>query len=244
VRVIRAFNYFSGAGDLLLYLDPNQSTTSGKVTTDTLPSKIEPDVRNAIVDTGGTGLFGGPTERGTVTTTSRTHYVISGYVNTSSGTVQTTLTTTARFVNEMAFNYTAKSYVQRAAQTTHFDTTTTTQNGSTKKTTSESFDYPLSVGYPILPTSTGWKLPIKVYQGYDVGSGALQISNTVDSKDQMIFDKSFNWIGVKNGASLQLYTYQSKSPSICYGKEIKSKNNVVTSMTVPGCTAQPPPPPR
>jgi hypothetical protein len=244
VRVIRAFNYFSGAGDLLLYLDPNQTTTSGAVTADSLPSKIEPDVRNAIVETGGTGLFGGPTERGTVTTTSRTHYVISGYVNTSSGTVQTTLTTTARFVNGMSFNYTTKNYVQRAAQTTHFDTTTTTQNGSTKKTVSETYDYPLSVEYPILSTSTGFKLPIKVYQGYNVERGRLQISNTVDSRDQMIFDKSFNWIGVKNGASLQLYTYQSKSPSICYGKELKSKNNVVTSISAPGCSAQPPPPPR
>jgi hypothetical protein len=144
----------------------------------------------------------------------------------------------------MSFNYTTKNYVQRAAQTTHFDTTTTTQNGSTKKTVSETYDYPLSVEYPILSTSTGFKLPIKVYQGYNVERGGLQISNTVDSRDQMIFDKSFNWIGVKNGASLQLYTYQSKSPSICYGKELKSKNNVVTSISAPGCSAQPPPPPR
>ena len=242
VRVVRAFNYFSGAGDLLLYLDPKRAKVTGKVTADTLPPKIEPNVSNSITYNGGTGLFGGQTAQGSVMTSSRTDYEISGYVETSSGKVSTTVTGRSRFVNDQTFNYTASSYVQRASQKTQFDTISVTQNGAHQRSVSASFDYPFSVGYPILPTSTGYKLPIKVYQGYNAGTASTggrndstQTSNTVESKDTMIFDKSFNWIGVKNGASLQLYTYKSNHPPICYGKQIKSKNNVVTSITQPGC---------
>jgi hypothetical protein len=247
VRVVRAFNYFSGAGDLLLYLDPKKATLTGRLTKDTLREKIEPTVRNTIQYLGGTGLFGGQTAQGGVTTSSRTDYEISGYVVTSSGKVSTTVTGRARFSNDQTFNYTSSSYVQRVEQRTHFDTISATQHGGHVTSLSASYDFPFSVGYPILPTSTGYKLPIKVYQGYDAATdvaggrdNATQTSNTVVSKDTMIFDKSFNWIGVKNGASEQLYTYQSKHPAICYGKQIKSKNNVVTSIGQPGCMAPPP----
>lgn len=242
-RVIRAYNYFNGAGDLLLYLDPNKTTVTGSVTKDTLPGKIEPNVTNGVAYKGGTGLFGGQTAQGTVTTQSHTSYQISGYVDTSTGRVTTTVEGHAHFTNTMLYNYTPVSYVQRATQSTHFETTTTTESGRHTRRVRSILDFPLSVGYPILPTSTGWKLPIKVYQGYSAVSGRDDTSNTVVSKDQMIFDKSFNWIGVKNGSSQQLYTYQSKHPAICYGKQIKSKNNVVTSIAMPGCSAQPPPPP-
>ena len=157
------------------------------------------------------------------------------------------MTGRSRFVNDQTFSYTSSSYVQRAAQKTHFDTISATQNGGHGTAVEASYDFPLTVAYPILPTSTGYKLPIKVYQSYDAGTSdsgphgdSTQTFNTVVSKGTMIFDKSFNWTGVRNDASLQLYTYQSKHPSICYGKQIKSKDNVVTSISRPGCSAPPP----
>ncbi len=66
------------------------------------------------------------------------------------------------------------------------------------------------------------------------------INNTVKSSDTMIFDKNFNWIGVQGGRSQQLYTNASKHPSICYGKQLESKENVLTATSEPGCDAQPP----
>ena len=242
VRVVRAFNYFSGAGDLLLYLDPKLSKVRGKVTADTLPSKIEPNVSNTIQYGTGTGLFGGQTASGDVNTASRTNYSISGYVMTSSGKVTTTVDGKSEFSNKQAFKYTASSYAQRLTQVTNFQQRTTTVSGGGQTVVTNKYYWPFSVAYPILPTSTGFKLPIKVSQEYHadvndyfVGGGPATVDNTVDAKDQMIFDKSFNWIGVKHGASHQLFTYSSSSPKICYGKEIKSKNNVVTSITKPGC---------
>lgn len=242
VRVVRAFNYFSGAGDLLLYTDPKQTQVTGALTEDTLPSTIQPNVSNTIQYMGGTGLFGGQTAQGSVSTSSHTDYAIAGWVKTSSGKVTTRVTGRARFTNDQTFNYTPSSYVQRAEQRTHFDTISTTSKGGRETAVDQQFDFPLSVAYPILPTGSGWKLPIKVSQGYRAASqdysghgNTTQLDNTVESKDTMIFDKSFNWIGVKNGASSQLYTFSSSVPSICYSKQIKSKNNVVTSITKPGC---------
>ena len=80
--------------------------------------------------------------------------------------------------------------------------------------------------------SQGYHAATQDYSGH---GNTTQLDNTVESKDTMIFDKSFNWIGVKNGASSQLYTFSSNVPSICYGKQVKSKNNVVTSISNPGC---------
>jgi Peptide N-acetyl-beta-D-glucosaminyl asparaginase amidase A len=247
VSVFRAFDNFSGAGDLLLYLDPKQSSVTGAVTKDTLPANPDLTVATHIAYGSGGGLFGGPTAQGTINTRSRSDYTISGYAQTSAGKVTTTVTGSGLFVNDQSFDYTPSRYVQLATQDTHLDTTSTTQNGTKTTTDSSAYEFPLTVSYPILPLSTGYKLPIKVYQGYRFDttdangpSPSTQTSNTVKSADTMIFNSSFAWIGVRNGASIQLYTYKSKRASICYGKQIQSKNNVVTTITEPGCTATPP----
>ena len=243
VNVFRSYSYFTGAGDLLLYLDPKQKRVTGAVTQDTLPSVPNYTVGTHISYGSGGGLFGGSPAQGTVTTRSRTDYTVSGYIHTSAGKITTTVAGSELFSNAQSFNYTSNSYIQLATQNTHFDTTTTTQTPSGKTMHSASFDYPLTVSYPILPITSGWRLPIKVYQGYwvstkDSGGVATDEKNTVKTEDTMLFNSSFQWIGVRNGASVQLYTY--KAPSICYGKQIQSKNNVVTTISEPGCTARPP----
>ena len=139
VRVVRAFNYFSGAGDLLLYTDPKLTRVTGALTEDTLPTTIQPNVSNTIQYQGGTGLFGGQTAQGSVSTSSHTDYAIAGWVKTSSGKVTTRVTGRARFTNDQTFNYTSSSYVQRAEQRTHFDTiSTTSKGGRHRRSTSSS----------------------------------------------------------------------------------------------------------
>lgn len=245
VSVFRSFNNFSGAGDLLLYLDRKSSSVTGAVTQDTLSAKPNLRIEDNISYGSGTGLFGGSTAQGTVSTRSGTDYTISGYANTSAGKVTTTVTGSNVFTNKQRYEYTASRYVQLTTQNTHFNTTTTTQNGTHQSTVSASFTYPLTVSYPLLQTSTGFKLPIEVYQGYRADMSGTdrmptETSNTVKSIDTMIFNSSLQWIGVRNGASIQLYTYKSKRPADCYGKQIESKNNAVTAISEPGCTAQPP----
>ncbi len=249
VSVFRAYDYFSGAGDLLLYLDPKQSQVTGKVTKDTLSAKRDLIVADHISYGSGIGLFGaGAPAQGYVNTRSRTNYTISGYANTSAGKVTTTVTGSGLFVNDQTFDYTPTRYVQLATQNTHFDTTTTSQSGSTTTKASASFEYPLTVSYPILPIASGFRLPVKVYQGYraeitDTGNSTLstQTSNTVKSANTLLFNAGFGLTGERNSTSIQLYTYKSNHPATCYGKQIQSKKNVVTTITEPGCSAEPPP---
>jgi hypothetical protein len=247
VGVFRAYDYFSGAGDLLLYLDPKQPTVSGRVTKDTLSARPDLVVADHITYGSGVGLFGaGEPAQGFVNTRSRTDYTISGYVNTSSGKVTTTVDASGRFVNDQSFDYTANRYVQLTTQNTHFDTTTTTQTENGKSVVSDSFIYPLTVSYPIVPSATGYKIPVKVYQGYrrdtsdtDGRTLSTQTSNTVKTENTLLYTLNFAFAGERNSSSIQLYTYKSKA--LCYGKQIVSKKNVVTAIEKPGCTASPPP---
>jgi len=248
VSVFKAFSYFSGAGDLLLYLDPNQSTVTGELTKDTLPSKPEVTILDGLTYGSGQALFGGPPATGTVGTRSRTDYTISGYVNTSSGKVTTTIEGASLFVNEASFHNTPNQYEQLVSQNTHYYTTTLTQNGSHLTTVTNSFTYPLTVSYPFLPISSGYRNPVKVYQGYeaittdnDGRTISTDVSNTVKTGNTLLWNPSFELVNERNSTSIQLYTLSSKHPTVCYGKEIESKKNVVTAITEPGCTATPPP---
>lgn len=247
VSVFHAYSYFSGAGDLLLYLDPKQSQVTGKVTQDTLGAKPDETVVNTVTYGTGTGLFGGKPAQGDINTHSHTNYTIAGYVNGSAGKVTTSINADALFANEQSFDYASSRYTQLLRQNTHFDSQTTT-TGAKTTTAQSSLEYPLTVSYPILASSSGFKLPVKVYQGYraqttdsDGRTVATDTSNTVKTKNTLLFNSSFQVDGEKNSSSIQLYTYKSNRPAVCYGKQIESKANVVTAITRPGCSAQPPP---
>ncbi len=248
VTVANAFDYFTGAGDLLLYLDPKAKRVSGKLVTDTLTAPTMLGQQH-IAYGSGTGLFGGPTAAGPTSTRSHSVYRIDGYVDTSSGKVETALDEDVRFVNQQTFDYTAGSYVQILAQDMTMHRRATTIVAGKRTIVDTQLEYPIDVRYPITSTSTGFQLPIEVYQGYDrrvaergAGTFASELRNTVTSADTMIFDSNFNWTGVKDGASLQLYTFK-ENPGLCYGREITSSNNVVATDHAMPCLAPSPTPP-
>jgi len=196
----------------------------------------------------GKGLFGGPSASGPVTVTSAHNYRIFGYVTTSSGTVGTEVDVTSSFSSKQSFVSTPTEYVQLVSQDTKLTSTTTT-TGKDKTVATRTLFYPLTVSYPFSATKSGYQLPLSVYQSYQTTSNVTgskpsssTLSNTVQSKDTMLFNSSGNWIGVKNGASSQLYTYKD-STGICYGRALTSTNNAIATDTSPGCGTKPPPQP-
>ncbi|HTU83000.1 MAG TPA: peptide-N4-asparagine amidase, partial [Candidatus Acidoferrales bacterium] len=259
VTVQGAFHYFSGAGDLLLYLDPKRSQVTGSVTSDSLTIPSPPGT-SGITYAAGSGLFGGKPAAGPAHVRAHQAFLIDGYVNTSSGKVETSVYQEMRFANDEAFVYTPTSYVQDVTQSMTLHSQVKTIAGKTSAVEDSEYEYPIDVAYPITQTTTGYQLPITVYQGDYVrhayccagplrGNAAARrfasnsvLNDTVESADTMIFDSAFNWTGVANGSSSQLYTYRDSSGT-CYGREITSKNNVVASDHPTACTKPSPTPP-
>lgn len=48
-------------------------------------------------------------------------------------------------------------------------------------------------------------------------------TETFKSDDTMLFDRGFNWVGVRNGTSLQLYTYASRFPASVTTRKLSPK---------------------
>jgi hypothetical protein len=249
VDVDGAFHYFSATGDLLLFLDPKKRQVTGRLISDTLPAKPARTIVDGVRYGAGTGIFGHATASGPVTVTSSSDFTIAGFVDTSAGRVTTTVQVHSSFSNAQRFSYTPAGYSQDVSQQTSLRRITTTALGHAETTRIENLSYPLAVAYPLSATKTGFQLPLQVYQGYvsrvdQTGSSPFSsvLSNTVRSSDTMIFDKNFNWTDAVRGVSSQLYTYKD-STGICYGRQLQSKQNVVSSDTTPGCTAVAPSPP-
>jgi hypothetical protein len=249
VGVANAYSYFSGTGDLLIYRDPGATTVTGKLESNSLSARPPISIVNTIKYGKGSGLFGQSVASGSVKTTSNRGYTIEGYVNTSYGKVDTTVRVSSTFENDQLFDYTSTGYTQDLNQSTVDKRVTTTVLNGKSTVTTETHTYPLAVRYPISETSTGFQLPLLVYQGYDDDVNVTgehpswyREFNTVQSADTMIFDDNFNWINAINGASSQLYTYQGSGQQ-CYGRELTSKNNVLATDTAPGCSARPSPAP-
>ncbi len=140
VSVDHAISYFTGAGDLLLFRDRHAAVDTGKLTGDTLSAMPPLGVANTVKYGKGTGLFGGATAAGTITTTSRRAYAIEGYVDTSFGRVTTSVRVASTFSNLMQLTYTSGAYVQDAYQDTTLKKITTTQAGQTTSTRSVSLE--------------------------------------------------------------------------------------------------------
>lgn len=246
VTVARAFHYFSGSGDLLLYLDPKAKRVSGKVLSDTLNAKPPIRIHSNLKVGSGSGIFGGPEASGPVDVGSARDYTITGYVDGSSGRTTSTVHVRSSFFNHQEFIYNGKQDTQLLTQDMKLRSIETTATGSTHSITRTELEYPIVVAYPFVVKGSQLLIPTSVYQGYRAhvtsrGSASFEslLTNTVQSANTLIVTGS-SVSGEHGSKSSQLYTYTDSS-GICYGKEIRTKKNVVTAVSSPGCTVSPPP---
>ncbi len=148
LSVAGANNYFSVTGTLYLTLDHGSATVRGGVTRNTLGAPAPVVTSTVTTDANGDST-------GTVLTTSRHDYSISGYAVTSHGVVQTTVDQTGRFSNRQDFDVTSLIDDQTVTQGTDTATAVTTRTAGGVDVASSVLSYPLTVRYDYVAAADG-----------------------------------------------------------------------------------------
>jgi hypothetical protein len=237
LSVYNADSYFSATASLLLYLDPDTAQITGAVTENTLapPSPVVTEKLNVQ-----------PTFiRGTVGVSSRRSFVISGYANTSSGKVTTTVGQTVNFSNNQAFNINATKYVQNISQISEITSSTTTAGGSAgNSVTNQWFNFPLTLDISEVVLANGdINQTTNAKQNYQLSVISLQknspiyfssLTNSAQHVDTLELDSSFDILGNTGQSGAQQYNYFD-STSVPYFCAIAAANNALTFFS-PGCS--------
>ncbi len=234
LSVFNADGYFEDTASLLVYTDPGSTQTSGAITTNTLTAAPSPVVTE--------NLNSQPTYLdGTVDVTSKRSYVITGYVNTSKGTVTTKVNQTVTFANDQYFDINDSKYVQNITLNSSLaSTTTTTQKGVATITYTQNYSFPAKVDISeVFTSSGGLNLTTHANQTYDYTtsskqSGKVLSSSTLDNTGQHVdtleFDSSFNLIGNTGQSAAQQYN-SFDSTGAAYACDISAVANALTSFS-------------
>jgi Peptide N-acetyl-beta-D-glucosaminyl asparaginase amidase A len=237
LSVYNANNYFEATASLLLYEDAGSSQTTGKVTQDTLTAP-NPVVTENLTNTTSGGVVG------TVGITSNRSYVISGYVTTSHGQVNTQVSQSLKFSNNQHFVVNAASFVQNIGLTSTIATTTSTfTQGSPMVVKNQVMTFPLVMDISQIVQSNGdinqtttanqfYTVNDKTMVGGQITSTSL-LSNTGQHVDTLEFDSSFNFLGNTGQSSAQQYNY-TDSTGATYNCSLNAANNVLTAISS-GC---------
>jgi Peptide N-acetyl-beta-D-glucosaminyl asparaginase amidase A len=236
LRVFDADNYFSVTASLLLYLDAGSTQITGGLTQNTLASPSPVVKENLNVE---------PTSiAGTVDVTSDRGFVISGYVNTSHGTVTTTLSQTVDFFSYQNFNIIGNEYVQNIAQGTSVGAyTSVAQTGAPTVVTYSTYSFPLNVDITEIFLSNGdLNITTNAQQTYQLDTTTSQagkithtssLKNTGQHVDTLELNSSFNIIGNMNQSATQQYN-SFDSTGAAYDCALSAAANVLTGFS-PGC---------
>jgi hypothetical protein len=236
LSVYNADNYFSATASLLLYTDPGSTQTSGAITQNTLGTPNPVVTENLNVQA--TSITG------TVDVTSNRSFVITGYVNTSHGTVTTKVSQTVGFFNDQAFNITGTKYVQDISQKTTLSShTTVSQKGVPSVVYYQDYIWPLTVNISEVFLANGnVNQTTTADQTYDLNTTTTQgttvtysssLANTGQHKDTLEFNSSFQLIGNTGQSSAQQYNYYD-STGAAYACDLSAAANVLTAFS-PGC---------
>jgi hypothetical protein len=233
MSVFNAADYFSATASLLLYLDQGSTQVTGGLTQNTLTPPSPSIKENLNVSRNGN-------VSGNVKTTSTHNFTISGYVNTSAGTVTTTLAQDIAFSNVQKFTINGNSYVQDITQGTNIDATTTVVDSDGTHVNDVGSSWPMSMDIVLAfnPDGSGTQTTT-VNQGYAVqAEGKLNgnvvsfsvLNNSVTPTDTLDFNSSFQITGHQDQSSAQTY-YDYDISGYCYSKSLTATDNILTSIT-------------
>jgi len=240
ISVFNADSYFAATGNLLLFLDHDaKGPLSGAIDDDTLGATPPETI----------GEQGNFSPNGGIETNSQRSFHIAGHVTTSHGTVHTVVSETLDFHQHQAIVDSDTAFVQKIYQDTRVSSqTSSTGNQPGSGTTQAAFDYPFTFDYAYVVAQSGASTQTTtIRQGYQssithLGSRGPALTSTttniVSPTDQLNFDANGNFLGNSNAANTQVYKYQD-STGVCYGKVVRSANNIVTKIGKIGCQAAP-----
>lgn len=234
LSVFNANQYFSVAGNLLLYLDHGSKQVTGSVISDTLAAAPTPKVvENLSTDASGdvTG--------GNITVTSKRRFTITGVVVTSHGAVQTQVAQTVAFSNSQDYSLPANSEGENIVQTSTVDSTTTRTDGRRTVILREHYSYPLKLdlGYFEQPDGSYQQYSDVKEQGFRQSVSLLPLlslpvsatlDNTFEGNNTILINAAQTAItGVTDTYSDQDYRYKDSFDE-CYSRRIASKDNALT----------------
>ncbi len=144
VNVFNNGNYFAANGALLVYLDHGTSQVTGGIISDATSLYPNPAVSNGVT------INSQDVGTGTVSVTSNHSVSIDGYVNTSSGRIETQVQQQISFSNiqQIKANTSGSLFDQNIKQNTTVTSDTTTISGpGARQTVHEQKDWPLNLDY-------------------------------------------------------------------------------------------------
>lgn len=234
LSVYNANGYFLATANLLVYTDHGARTVTGKIVSNSLSAAPSPDVvENLNTDSSGNIT-------GRVSVTSTRNYSISGYVNTSHGRVDTTVSQSIDFANVQKFDITSSAYLQDIQQSTTTSAETISKSGAIRNSTVNHFSYPLVLNYDYIVNQDGSAAVTTTVQQSDVETEnrnrnvltifSSDLLNEVISDDTLNFNASGALTGTSNRKSSQTYV-TNNSLGYCYSRTITSAAGLLTSVS-------------
>ncbi len=233
LSVFNADGYFSATASLLLYLDSGVTQVAGGLTQNTLTAP-SPHI-GEIIHVAKNGSI-----QGTVTTRSGHSFTVSGYVNTSTGPVNTTVTQNINFSNLQSFKILSNVYEQDINQGTTITSIVTTKDasGNNVDTVNQTWPLKLNITLPFNPDGT-FSQATTIDQYYEKKEQVKHngqttwtslVQNRVTPTDTLNFDSSGNLISNTNQTSMQNY-FATDSSGYCYSRILTADTGLLTSIT-------------
>jgi hypothetical protein len=230
LSVYNADDYFLVTASLLVYEDHGSTSVTGATTQNTIGAGPNPQVtENINVDSSGVPV-------GTILVTSQRQFTVSGYVNTSHGTVTTTLNQSVDFSNFQVYTDSADLY----KQATTVNSTKLVTDGASTQTTTQQYTYPLTVTLTVETASNGDEAEtVAVNQAFNDSQTVM--TNGVPTKS---LAKTQSFIGAD---TLDLVTYDDLGQisrylttntlnGTCLQNLMQAKDDSVISNTTGPCT--------
>ncbi len=238
LSVYGADNYFSVAGALKLYLDPNSTQVTGGITKNTLTSL--PAVKTTNNITSANGKTSGMVYTGEVR-----NFEIDGTVTGSAGTTTYAVKQSGSFSNEQNFDITGSLYVQDIKQ----NTTTTVQEvatgpGGTTTISTVTHTTPLNVAITEVVGAKGFGTQAtKITQDFIdtksvISNGSVTsqgyTNDTITTQDTLDINFNKGVLTGNSGQSSSASYLETETGEPCYGLSLTSDSGILTSFT-PGC---------